>query len=93
VRTLTSGIINSIANITPPMGVLNVAAIPAPAPAATKVIIPAFRSSRFGHFGQMISSSIIEADVRDSRTCDKCAPCRDELSNEFLRALLFFSGQ
>lgn len=38
VRTLTSGIINSIANITPPIGVLNVAAIPAPAPAATNVI-------------------------------------------------------
>ena len=38
VRTLTSGIINSIANITPPMGVLNVAAMPAPAPAATNVM-------------------------------------------------------
>jgi hypothetical protein len=38
VRTLTSGIINSIANITPPMGVLNVAAIPEPAPAATRVM-------------------------------------------------------
>jgi hypothetical protein len=38
VRTLTSGIINSTANITPPMGVLNVAAIPEPAPAATKVM-------------------------------------------------------
>jgi hypothetical protein len=38
VRTLTSGIISSTANITPPIGVLNVAAIPAPAPAATNVI-------------------------------------------------------
>ena len=38
VRTLTSGIINSIANITPPRGVLNVAAMPAPAPAATSVM-------------------------------------------------------
>ena len=36
--TLTSGSINSIANITPPIGVLNVAAIPAPAPAATRMI-------------------------------------------------------
>ncbi len=38
VLTLTSGIINSIANITPPIGVLNVAAIPAPAPEATSAI-------------------------------------------------------
>ena len=38
VVTLTSGIISSIANKTPPIGVLNVAAIPAPAPAATSVI-------------------------------------------------------
>ena len=38
VRTLTSGIINSIADITPPMGVLNVAAMPAPTPAATNVM-------------------------------------------------------
>ena len=38
VRVLTSGIINSMANITPPMGVLKVAAMPAPAPAATSVI-------------------------------------------------------
>jgi hypothetical protein len=38
VLTLTSGIINSMANITPPIGVLNVAAIPAPAPAATSAI-------------------------------------------------------
>jgi hypothetical protein len=38
VRTLTSGIISSTANMTPPIGVLNVAAIPAPAPAATKVM-------------------------------------------------------
>ena len=32
VRALSSGIINSIANITPPIGVLKVAAMPAPAP-------------------------------------------------------------
>ena len=38
VRTLTSGIISSIANITPPIGVLKVAAMPAPAPAATRVM-------------------------------------------------------
>ncbi len=38
VLTLTSGIISSIANITPPMGVLKVAAMPAPAPAATSAI-------------------------------------------------------
>ena len=38
VRPLISGIISSIANITPPIGVLKVAAIPAPAPAATRVI-------------------------------------------------------
>ncbi len=38
VRTLTSGIISSMANITPPMGVLKVAAMPAPAPAATSVM-------------------------------------------------------
>ena len=38
VLTLTSGIISSMANITPPIGVLNVAAIPAPAPAATRAI-------------------------------------------------------
>ena len=38
VRTLTSGIINSMENMTPPIGVLNVAAIPAPAPAATRMI-------------------------------------------------------
>ena len=37
-RTLTSGIMISIANITPPIGVLKVAAMPAPAPAATKVM-------------------------------------------------------
>ena len=38
VRTLTSGIISSIANMTPPIGVLKVAAMPAPAPAATSVM-------------------------------------------------------
>ena len=38
VATLTSGIISSIANKTPPIGVLNVAAMPAPAPAATSVM-------------------------------------------------------
>ena len=38
VRTLTSGIISSMENMTPPIGVLNVAAIPAPAPAATRMI-------------------------------------------------------
>ena len=36
--TLTSGIISSMANITPPIGVLKVAAMPAPAPAATRMI-------------------------------------------------------
>jgi hypothetical protein len=38
VSTLTSGSISSIANITPPIGVLKVAAMPAPAPAATSVM-------------------------------------------------------
>ena len=38
VRTLTSGIISSMANITPPIGVLNVAAMPAPAPDATRMM-------------------------------------------------------
>ena len=38
VLTLTSGIISSIANSTPPIGVLKVAAMPAPAPAATRVM-------------------------------------------------------
>ena len=38
VSTLTSGSISSVANSTPPMGVLNVAAMPAPAPAATRVM-------------------------------------------------------
>ena len=38
VVTLTSGIISSIANMTPPIGVLKVAAIPAPAPAATRAM-------------------------------------------------------
>ncbi len=38
VLTLTSGIISSVANITPPIGVLKVAAMPAPAPAATRVM-------------------------------------------------------
>ena len=36
--TLTSGSISSMANITPPIGVLKVAAMPAPAPAATRVM-------------------------------------------------------
>jgi len=36
--TLISGSISSIANRTPPIGVLKVAAIPAPAPAAISVI-------------------------------------------------------
>ena len=36
--TLTSGSISSMANITPPIGVLKVAAMPAPAPAATRMI-------------------------------------------------------
>jgi hypothetical protein len=38
VRAPNSGISNSIANITPPIGVLKVAAMPAPAPAGTSVI-------------------------------------------------------
>ena len=38
VRALSSGSINSMANITPPIGVLKVAAMPAPAPAATSVM-------------------------------------------------------
>jgi hypothetical protein len=38
VRALNSGIISSMANITPPIGVLNVAAMPAPAPAVTSVM-------------------------------------------------------
>jgi hypothetical protein len=38
VRVLTSGIISSMAKMTPPIGVLNVAAMPAPAPAATSVM-------------------------------------------------------
>ena len=38
VRVLTSGIIISIANMTPPKGVLKVPATPAPAPAATRVM-------------------------------------------------------
>ena len=38
VLTRTSGSISSIANMTPPIGVLKVAAIPAPAPAATRVM-------------------------------------------------------
>ena len=38
VRALSSGIISSMANITPPIGVLKVAAMPAPAPAATSVM-------------------------------------------------------
>ena len=38
VATLTSGIIISMANITPPMGVLNVDAMPAPAPAAIRAM-------------------------------------------------------
>ena len=38
VSTLISGIISSVANSTPPIGVLNVAAMPAPAPAATRIM-------------------------------------------------------
>ena len=39
VRALSSGSISSMANITPPIGVLKVAAtVPAPAPAATSVM-------------------------------------------------------
>ena len=38
VRALNSGIISSMANMTPPIGVLKVAAMPAPAPAATSVM-------------------------------------------------------
>jgi hypothetical protein len=38
VRALTSGSISSIASMTPPIGVLKVAAMPAPAPAATSVM-------------------------------------------------------
>ncbi len=38
VRALSSGSISSMANITPPIGVLKVAAMPAPAPAATSVM-------------------------------------------------------
>ena len=38
VLTLISGIISSVANSTPPIGVLKVAAMPAPAPAATKMM-------------------------------------------------------
>ena len=38
VRALSSGINSSMANITPPIGVLKVAAMPAPAPAATSVM-------------------------------------------------------
>ena len=38
VATLISGSISSMANITPPIGVLKVAAMPAPAPAATSTI-------------------------------------------------------
>ena len=38
VLTLISGIISSVANSTPPIGVLNVAAMPAPAPAATRMM-------------------------------------------------------
>ena len=38
VRVLTSGIMSSMAKITPPIGVLKVAAMPAPAPAATSVM-------------------------------------------------------
>ena len=38
VLTLTSGNISSVTKSTPPMGVLKVAAMPAPAPAATRVI-------------------------------------------------------
>ena len=36
--TLTSGIMSSMVNITPPIGVLKVAAMPAPAPAATRMM-------------------------------------------------------
>ncbi len=39
VRAESSGSISSMANITPPSGVLNVAAMPAPAPAATSVTV------------------------------------------------------
>ena len=38
VRAEISGSISSMANITPPIGVLKVAAMPAPAPAATSVM-------------------------------------------------------
>ena len=38
VLTLISGSISSMANITPPIGVLKVAAMPAPAPAATRMM-------------------------------------------------------
>ncbi len=38
VLTLTSGSINSVTKSTPPIGVLNVAAMPAPVPAATSVM-------------------------------------------------------
>ena len=38
VSTLTSGIISSMANMTPPIGVLKVDAMPAPAPAATSAM-------------------------------------------------------
>ena len=38
VFTLISGNISSVANSTPPIGVLNVAAMPAPAPAATRMM-------------------------------------------------------
>ena len=38
VFTLISGNISSVANNTPPIGVLNVAAMPAPAPAATRMM-------------------------------------------------------
>ncbi len=38
VLALTSGSSSSVANSTPPIGVLKVAAIPAPAPAATRVM-------------------------------------------------------
>ncbi len=38
-REETSGSISSSANITPPSGVLKVAAMPAPAPAATRVMV------------------------------------------------------
>ena len=39
VREETSGSISSSANITPPSGVLKVAAMPAPPPAATRVMV------------------------------------------------------